>query len=288
MPLLECNGAKISYESTGDGPETIVFAHGLLWSGDMFAAQVAEFSKRYRCVTFDFRGQGKTPVTPGGYGMDDLTNDAVALIETLGVGPVHFAGLSMGGFVAMRLGARRPDLVRSLILLETSAGPEPPEKIGSYKQLAFVGRWLGFGVVASQVMPIMFGKTFVNDPARKTERDYWRARLIANDRIGVQRALGGVIERASIEDELGKITAPTLVIVGDEDVATVPAKAERIRDGIAGAKLVVIPKAGHSSTIEEPQAVNAAIARFLADVSASTPAPTARPTPAPTTTAAEG
>jgi 3-oxoadipate enol-lactonase len=86
----------------------------------------------------------------------------------------------------------------------------------------------------------------------------------------VQRALGGVIARASIEDELGKITAPTLVIVGDEDVATVPAKAERIRDGISGAKLVVIPHAGHSSSIEEPQAVNAAIASFLTDVSART------------------
>jgi 3-oxoadipate enol-lactonase len=270
VPLLDCNGAKIWYESTGDGPETIVFAHGLLWSGEMFAAQVAEFSKRCRCVTFDFRGQGKTPVTASGYGMDELTNDAAALIETLAVGPVHFAGLSMGGFVAMRLGARRPDLVRSLILLETSAGPEPPEKIGKYKLLALVGRWLGFGVVASQVMPIMFGQTFVQDPARKAERDPWRARLIANDRLGVQRALGGVIARASIEDELGKITAPTLVIVGDEDVATVPAKAERIRDGISGAKLVVIPHAGHSSSIEEPQAVNAAIASFLTDVSART------------------
>jgi pimeloyl-ACP methyl ester carboxylesterase len=278
VPLLDCNGAKIFYESTGDGPETIVFAHGLLWGGDMFAAQVAEFSKRYRCVTFDFRGQGKTPVAESGYGMDELTKDAAALIKSLGLGPVHFAGLSMGGFVAMRLGIRRPDLVRSLILLETSAGPEPPEKIGKYKLLALVGRWLGFGVVASQVMPIMFGQTFVNDPARKAERDHWRKRLIANDRVGVQRALGGVIERAPIEDELGKIAAPTLVIVGDEDVATVPAKAERIRDGIAGAKLVVIPRAGHSSTIEEPQAVNTAIESFLADLSAR----------APTTAAAEG
>jgi pimeloyl-ACP methyl ester carboxylesterase len=274
MPLLDCNGAQIYYESTGDGPETIVFAHGLLWSGEMFAAQVAEFSKRYRCVTFDFRGQGKSPVAAAGYGIDDLTNDAVALIETLGLGPVHFAGLSMGGFVAMRIGARRPDLVRSLILMETSAGPEPPEKVGKYKQLGFVGRWLGFGLVAGQVMPIMFGQTYINDSARKAERDHWRARMIANDRVGVQRALAAVTDRPSIEGELGKIVAPTLVIVGDEDVATVPAKAEQIRDGIAGSKLVVIPHAGHSSTIEEPQAVNAAIASFLAEVSARTPSPT--------------
>ena len=144
----------------------------------MYAAQVAEFSKRYRCITFDFRGQGRTPVTPGGYDMDTLANDAIALIEALGVAPVHMAGLSMGGFVTMRVAARRPDLVRSIILLETSSEPEPKENVPRYKLLGFVGRWLGYGLVASQVMPIMFGTTYMNDPARAAERNAWRARLI--------------------------------------------------------------------------------------------------------------
>jgi len=201
--------------------------------------------------------------------MDTLADDAVALIGALGLGRVHFAGLSMGGFVAMRVAARHPELVRSLILLETSAEPEPKEKIGRYRLMGFVGRWFGFGLVANQVMPIMFGATYVNDPARATERNGWRDRLLKNDRVGVLRALGGVISRNGVESELGSIEAPTLVIVGDEDVATVPAKAERIRDGIPGAKLVVIPRAGHSSTIEEPAAVNAAIAAFLASVASS-------------------
>jgi len=276
VPLLAVNGVQIYYESTGDGPETIVFAHGLLWSGEMYAAQMAEFSKHYRCVTFDFRGQGRTPVAAGGYDMDTLANDAAGLIEALGVAPVHFAGLSMGGFVAMRVAARRPDLVRSVILLETSAETEPQEKIGKYKLLGFVGRWFGYGLVASQVMPIMFGKTYMNDPARAAERNGWRAKLIANDRVGIERALDGVISRSSFEPELANIVAPTLVIVGDEDVATVPAKAERIRDGIPGAKLVVIPRAGHSSTIEEPAAVNAAIATFLSDVGARSATGTAQ------------
>jgi pimeloyl-ACP methyl ester carboxylesterase len=266
MPLLDVNGVSLYYESTGTGRETIVFAHGLLWSGEMFAAQVAEFSKRYRCVTFDFRGQGRTPVTASGYDMDTLTNDAAGLIEALSLGAVHFAGLSMGGFVAMRLAARRPELVRTLILLETSCEPEPKEKVGRYKTLGFVGRYFGYAAVAAQVMPIMFGATFMNDATRAAERNRWRERLIANDRVGIQRALAGVIGRAGLEDELAKITAPTLVIVGDEDVATVPEKSERIRAGIAGAKLVLIPNAGHSSTIEEPDAVNAEIASFLAGV----------------------
>jgi 3-oxoadipate enol-lactonase len=273
MPLIDVNGASVYYESTGEGSEAIVFAHGLLWSGEMFAAQVAEFSKRYRCVTFDLRGQGRTPVTAGGYDMDTLANDAVGLIEALGLGKVHLAGLSMGGFIALRVAARRPALVRSLILLETSCEPEPKEKVGRYKTLGFVGRYFGYGAVANQVMPIMFGATYMEDAARADERNVWRERLIANDRVGIQRALAGVIERPSVENELSKILAPTLVIVGDEDIATVPARAERIRDGIAGAKLVVIPRAGHSSTIEEPVAVNAAISEFLAGVAVAAGAP---------------
>jgi pimeloyl-ACP methyl ester carboxylesterase len=263
MPNISVNGANLHYESTGDGAETIVFAHGLLWSGDMFAAQVAALAPRFRCVTFDFRGQGESEVTAAGYDMDTLANDAAGLIEILGLGRVHFVGLSMGGFVAMRLAARRPDLVRSVILLETSADEEPKENVGRYKLLGNVGRWFGYGVVAGQVMPIMFGKTFIRDPARAAERAYWRARLIRNDRTGIQRALAGVIERAPIYPELSKVTVPALVIVGDEDVATVPEKARRIASAIAGAELVVIPKAGHSSTIEEPVAVNSAIVRFL-------------------------
>ena len=131
----------------------------------------------------------------------------------------------------MRIAARRPDLVQSLILLETSVGPEDPAKIGSYRLLGTIGRFFGFGLVASRVMPIMFGRTFLREASRATEREHWRRMLVANDRVGISRALRGVIERKSIEDELSHITAPTLVIVGDEDVATVPAKAERIRDG---------------------------------------------------------
>ena len=269
MPDIAINGATLHYESTGEGAQTILFMHGLLWSGEMYGAQIAELSRRYRCVTFDFRGQGRSEVTAAGYDMDSLFADAVALIETLGLGVVHAVGLSMGGFVAMRLAARRPDLVRSLALLETSAEPESPDVIPRYRLLAFVGRWLGLRLVAGRIMPIMFGRTFLTDPARAAERSAWRERLLRNDRIGIERALDGVVERASVESELARIAAPTLVIVGDEDVATVPARAQRIRDGIAGARLVVIPGAGHSSTIEQPAAVTAALSAFLDGVAGS-------------------
>ena len=263
MPKITVNGAELYHEQHGIGPETIVFAHGLLWSGRMFDDQVKALQDRYRCIAFDFRGQGQSQVTQDGYDIDTLYADAAVLIEALGCAPCHFAGLSMGGFIAMRLGIRRPELVKSLILMETSADPEPEENIGNYRMLGFVVRWLGLSLVANPVMKIMFGQIFLNDPARAPLRDEWRRRLLANHRVGITRALSGVVTRQGVYDQIDQIKVPTLIIVGDQDVATLPAKAERIHARIPGSKLVVIPGAGHTSSVEEPAAVNTAIDQFL-------------------------
>ena len=266
MPEIQLPGARLHYEDSGapvDGAETIVFAHGLLWSGEMYDDQVAHFKDRYRCITFDFRGQGKSEVTAGGYDMDTLTEDAAELIERLDCAPCHFAGLSMGGFVALRLALRRPELLSSLILMETTADPEPAESAKRYRLLNFVARWFGLRLVAGKVMPIMFGEKFLADPERAEERAGWRRRLVANHRVGISRAVAGVVDRDGVIDEIDTIHLPTLIVVGDQDVATVPEKSERMSARIAGSQLVVIPGAGHSSTLEEPAAVNAAIERFL-------------------------
>ena len=208
MPKLRVTGVELYYEDVGSGPQTIVFAHGLLWSCRMFDAQIAALKDRYRCVSFDFRGQGQTEVTTDSYDMDTLYEDAAALIETLNLAPCHFAGLSMGGFIGMRLAARRPELLRSLILMETSADPEPVENIPRYRQLGAVARYIGLRPVAGRVMPIMFGRTFMTDPARAADRKLWQERLAGNDKKGILRALNGVIERKPIYDELGASPSP--------------------------------------------------------------------------------
>ena len=149
------------------------------------------------------------------------------------------------------------------MLLETSSDPEPEGNIGRYKLLNFIARWFGLGLVATQVMPIMFGKKFLNDPSRTEEKNAWQARLVDNHRIGITRAVKGVIDRSGVTAQLSHITAPTLVIVGDQDIATVPEKSEQLHRGIKNSSLVIIPGAGHSSTIEEPKAVNSALKDFL-------------------------
>ncbi len=268
MPYKTINGANLYYEETGSGPETLVFSHGLLMSGDMFADQVRAFSDRYRCISFDHRGQARSEVTASGYDMDSLTDDAAALLQELDAAPCHFAGLSMGGFVGMRLAIRRPELLKSLILMETTADPEPEENRGPYRKLAFIGRWLGFRLVVDKLMNIMFSQSFLKDPAKAEVRERWKTHLLGLNKKGTSRAAHGVIDREGVYDQLDRIDLPTLIVVGDEDVATVPAKSERMHGAISGSRLVVIPRAGHSASIEEPDAVTRAMEDFLSGLAA--------------------
>jgi len=264
MATIELDGMSLYYEDTGPGStgETIVFSHGLLWGVELFAAQIAALRERYRCIAWDHRGQGRSGEDHRDHiGMELVWQDAVRLLEAKVTGPVHFCGLSMGGFVAMRMAARRPDLVRSLMLLETSSDPEPAENIPRYRMLTKVTRLLGPKLIKNKVAPIMLGKTILTDPARRAELATYVD--LMSRRRDIWRAVNGVVDRPGVHHELSRITVPTLVVVGDEDVATPSPKAEKIAGAIRGATLVHIPRAGHSSPVEEPALVTAALEQFL-------------------------
>jgi 3-oxoadipate enol-lactonase len=264
MPHFTSNGTSFYYEDTGGPGSAIVFSHGLMMSSRMWRAQVDALKARYRCIAYDHRGQGQSS-DPGGrsHDMDTCFRDAVAVIEGIDARPCHFVGLSMGGFVGMRLAAHRPDLLYSLTLIETSAEPEAEENIPRYRKLAFAAQWLGARFVVDRVMPILFGRTFMNDPARAAERAAWRAEIASRPRT-IVRAVRGVVERAGAMEEIKSIRVPTLIIVGDEDTATPPPKARRIHEHIPGSRLARIPAAGHSSTVEQPAAVTRVLSDFLA------------------------
>lgn len=261
MPDIEVHGVRFHYEESGSGPETVVFAHGLLFDRRIFDHQRAALAQRYRTIAFDFRGQGESDVTSSGYDMDTLAADTAALIEALDAAPCHFVGLSMGGFVGLRLAARRPELVRTLAVLDSSAEREDRANVPRYRLLNLIARLFGFRPVVGRVERILFGKTSI---AERDLVELWRARLLEQDRRGVTRAVAGVIEREGVADELPRIGVPTLVLVGQEDTATTLEKAQRLRDGIAGAELVVVPRAGHMTSIEAPEVVTRALESFLA------------------------
>ncbi|MDT4936740.1 MAG: 3-oxoadipate enol-lactonase [Pseudonocardiales bacterium] len=272
MPTLRTNGAVVAFSDSGapggsaDAP-TIVFGHGLLFSGWMFAAQIEALRSTYRCVAIDWRGQGASPPAEDGqYDMDTLTDDAVAVIDHLGVAPVHWVGLSMGGFVGQRLAARRPELVRSLTLIDTSPDAEEPFAAVQDKVLSAIYRVVGIAPVRRSVVKIMLGPTFRGDARSKPVIDEWMRQIAQTDRGGLIGAITAVADRLPVAAEIGSITAPTLVICGADDKPTPVRKAEAITAGIAGARLEIVQGAGHSSTIEQPEVLTGLIQRFLADL----------------------
>lgn len=266
MPHIQLNNANIYYEDSAPDQRhkpVIIFAHGLLWSTRMYDEQVAYFKKNYRCIAFDFRGQGQSQITKDGYDMDSLTDDVIALMDALAIQKCNFIGLSMGGFVGQRIAITHPERLLSLVLLETSGDAEDPDNIPKYAKLMTAMRWLGMKPVSKKIMPIMFGSTFLTDKSRRSQYKQWQKMLEGNHKIGATKATKGVIERAGVYQQLGKINTPTLIIVGDEDMATPYPKAERIHFAIAGSKLAVVKGAGHTATVEQPQQVNNLISKFL-------------------------
>lgn len=273
MPtLIRDDGAAIAYHDTGapagrpDAP-TVVLGHGLLFRGWMFHHQVEALRADYRCVSIDWRGQGDSPPPlrgARGYDMDTLTGDAVALVDRLDVGPVHWVGLSMGGFVGMRLAARHPDRVRSLTLLNTSAARETRRALVEDLALAGLFRVTGIGPVRGAVEKIMFGPDFLASPRREPVTREWLAGLARQPRAGVARAVVGVVTRRPVEQELGRITAPTLVVVGEHDRPTPPHRGRAIAAAVRGARLEQLAGCGHSCTLEKPDQVTSLLASFLA------------------------
>ena len=261
---MQINGAEMHVEDTGGSGQAVVFSHGLLWSTKMWKFQVEALRGRFRCIAFDHRGQGQSEITKDGYDMESLTLDAAALIEKLGIAPVHFVGLSMGGFVGMRLAARRPELLRSVALVETAADGEPALNVPKYKIMSALSTVVGLGPFAPTIMKIMFGRSFLNDPAKTALRDEMLGQLLGLRLVGMRKALGGVLSRKPFNE---KVRVPALVISGEEDKAVTPARSRKLFDAIPGAHFVSIPKAGHTSSIENPEAITAALLEHFQSLS---------------------
>ncbi len=264
MPYLSINNARIYYEEMGEGRQTMVFAHSLLCNSTMYQKQMEHFSSQYRCIAFDFRGQGKSETTEDGYDMDSLTEDTQELINQLDADPCHFVGLSMGGFIGLRLAIRYPHLLRSLTLIDSSMLPEDKKNLPKYNTLMVIAKLLGFKVVLSNVLPIMFSRSFLQDPANEPVIEQWKGFLLNGDKKGILNAIKGVINRKGLSEKaVEKIHTPTLILVGEEDTATPLHKSEKMNELIPHSTLKTIPGVGHLSNLEKPGEVNRLIEQFL-------------------------
>lgn len=265
MPTLSIRGASIHYEDEGQGDPTLLLVHGLMLAGESFAQQRRAFRGDHRVVTPDLRGQGRSEMTRVGLDLDSLAADLVALIEALDCGPCHVVGFSMGAFIALRLGARRPDLVRSLTLIGPSAQAEDPAKMTRYRVMILLAGLLGVRPIAGRLMEILFGRTFRTSPDRATELARWR-RAVERLPRSIRHAARASAHRASIEHELEAIVAPTLVVSGEEDTAVPGEVARGVHHGIVGSRFVGLPDTGHAVMIEQPERFNTLLRSFLESV----------------------
>ena len=269
MPTIKVNGVNLFYKESGSGPETIVFSHGLLMDHTMFEPQRAAFEKQYRVIAYDHRAQGQSEDIGRGYDMSTIADDAALLIRALKADPCHFAGLSMGGFAGMRVAAHHPELIKTLTLMNTTATKEKlPNRI-KYAFLAQMVKVFSPAPFTPIAVKELFGQTTRRSAERGPMLEQWTGKLRARPR-NIAKSLSAVMNRREFRaDELAAIRCPALVISGEDDTAQPPRNSASLIAGIRSARHVNIPGAGHSSSLEQPEAVIAAMQELLQSVSAN-------------------
>ncbi|WP_149260598.1 alpha/beta fold hydrolase [Actinomadura sp. K4S16] len=243
----------------------VLCLHSLFLDPRAFDGLVAAGAGRFRFVAPEFPGQaGRVDEADATVTMDQCTDDMLALVDRLGLDSLSIVGQSMGGDVAVRMAARRPELVDRLVLMGSSAGAETDENRELFG--AFVDRFEQEGFtpeLVEFVKGILFAQTVLNDPARSDIHQTWTERLgELSPRLA--HAARGVVERESALDLLPRITARTLIISGTQDQARPPAWSDEMFDAIPDAELWRIKTAGHSPCIEDLDAVIPRILDFLA------------------------
>jgi len=257
---------RLFYEERGAGRVAFVLQHSFLFDGRMWRPQVAALAELGRVLVVDGPGHGKSEVPPP----FELEEHAAAMFDALDAWRVERAvlcGLSWGGMVSMRMAFAQPQRVAGLALLDTSARAEPLKRRARYRAMVPLLRAFGMPrwFVAREVAPKMYGATALAE--RPSLVDDLTRGVNAHPRDGVaEAAMAIMMKRRDVSERLASIRAPTLVLCGREDRATRPAESEHIARAVPGAKLVLVDRCGHISTLERPDEVTRALVDFGRDV----------------------
>jgi 3-oxoadipate enol-lactonase len=263
MKILATAGGTLAYDVQGEGPPVLLL-HAFPLGLAMWDAQVSALRGQHQVIRFDDRGFGASPPGDGLLSMERIADDAAALLDHLGIARAVVCGLSMGGYAAFAMVRRHADRLRALVLADTRAAADTPE--GRESRAALAQKVLREGAVAAAeaFVPKLLGETTKRDRPQVVARV--REMVLGNPPRGIADALAGLAARADSTPTLREIRVPTLVVCGEEDALTPPADAEALQRGIAGSRLVLIPRAGHLTNVEDPDAFNRAFLGFLGEV----------------------
>ena len=238
------------------GAPALLMLHSLGTNLHVWDCQAAALAAGFRVVRFDLRGHGLTTVTPGPYSIGGLAEDALGVMDALGIEEFHLAGLSIGGLIAQAVAMKTPLRVKSLILCDTARAIPPA---GPWHDRAAHVRAGGMEAVVDSVL----GRWVIPEHADTPMARGLRAMLLATHKEGYAACAEAIAALAPGEGKL-PIAVPTLVLVGEQDMPTPPDAARALAAAIRGAQLHIIPDAAHMAPVEQPAAVTEAISAFLA------------------------
>jgi 3-oxoadipate enol-lactonase len=261
MPLVPVNDTHLYYELHGpENADVIVLSNGIFMSTASWAFQVPALKKHFRVLLYDCRGMWQSEHPAGPYSMEQHADDLAGLLKALGIPRAHIAGISYGGEISMVFAARYPELCRSLILSSTVSQIDT--------LLAAIGKSWTDALLARDpqllfdvTLPYNFSEDWIRKNTALLEAS--RKRYDQLDFTSYVELMGA-FTRLDITPSLSKITCPTLVMVGENDVIKPRKYAEIIANTIPGAELAIIPHAGHAACMEQPGVFNSLVLGFAA------------------------
>jgi 3-oxoadipate enol-lactonase len=258
------SGATLSYVDLGQGTPVILI-HGLFLDRTAFEHQIQALSSQVRIIAIDLHGHGSSSAVTHPISLDTMAEDFYDLVQQLGIQAAIWGGVSIGGMTSLRVAIRHPEAVLGLLLLNTNAdrgaGKKVPSVEGLNAPLTLRFLW-GTKFLKNKTLEAgLFGKTTL---ATKPElQKIWVDRMQPIKAISMKHCVEAVLSADSILDQLAKITVPTIVAGGVEDVALPMSASRDIHAQIQGSTLVEIEKCGHSSSIEQPEKVTELLTNLL-------------------------
>jgi len=254
---VRANGLEVAYRRAGEGP-LLVFVHGAAEDGRMWQPQLEALAGEFTVIAWDEPGAGRSSDAPEEFGLPDYARCLAALIDALALGPAHVAGLSWGGTVVQELYRHRPEIVATLLLVDTYAGWKgslPEEEV----RARVAGAREMLAAATEEFDPTLPG-LFAGEPP--AEFVPLLEKIAADVRPGSLGTQLFVMAEADQRDLLPRIAVPTLLIWGELDARSPLDVARQFERAIPDTKLVAIPDSGHVSNLEQPELFNQAVREF--------------------------
>jgi 3-oxoadipate enol-lactonase len=255
---------RLAFSRVGSG-SSVLFLHGVGADRRMWQDQLDALGGEFLGFAWDARGYGDSDDYEGPFEFAKVCADLVRMLDCLGADRVHIVGQSMGGLIAQDFYARAPHRVRSLTLVDTTWSLRrsmTSEQVEAF--LAARRAPLMQGATPAELAPALVKRLLA--PQAKPEVRERLIDIMSGLRVGSYLKALEAVTRYEGRLDLTQVSVPTLVIVGDLDEVTPPAASEHLAAHIPGAELVVLPEAGHMANMEQPEAFNAALRRFLGKV----------------------